>query len=158
MADNALRHVRVSAIREEPSVQFVSYPTGAKQFGAVGHGALWPALLNEAWHSEIPVHNFALIYGNGCSERKRSSTEITRHFWERPVCESGIHSTSSEGVDLGLVWLALLSEAWCSGVPKPNCSMIHGDGFSERQRSHMASKSFHEDLDRDTDLEEFSRT
>ena len=62
MADNALRHGRVSAIREEPNVQFVSLPTCAKQSGAVGHDALWPALLNEAWHSEIPVHNCSLTY------------------------------------------------------------------------------------------------
>ena len=63
------------------------------------------------------------------------------------------------------VWPALLSEAWYPGVLTPNCSMIYGDGYSERQRSstettlhaseghfpvHMASKSFHEDLDRDT--------
>ena len=82
-----------------------------------------------------------------------------------PVYKSGIHSTSSEDVDLDLVSLALLSEAWYSGALTPNCPMIYGDGNSERQRSsteithhaseglspvHMASKSFHEDLDRDT--------
>ena len=65
------------------------------------------------------------------------------------------------------IWcpLALLSEAWYSGALTPNCSMIYGGGNSERQRSstevthhaserhfpvHMASKSFHEDLDCDT--------
>ena len=183
MADNGLR--------EEPIVQCVSYPTCPKQFGAVGHDVLRPALLSEAWHSEIPVQNCSLIYDSGCSERKHSPTEITRHFWEGqapahvasmsfhdvstiaqkrentayPVYESGIHSTPSEDVDLDLVWPALLNEAWYSGVLTPNCSMIYGDGCSERQRSstettlhaseghfpvHMASKSFHEDLDRDT--------
>ena len=152
MADNALRHGRVSAIREEPNVQFVSFPTCAKQSGAVGHDALWLALLNEAWLSEIPVRNCSLTYGNGFIDRKRSSTEITQHFGEgqvlahvasksfhdvstiaqkrentaHPVYESGIHSTSSEDVDLDLVWPALLSEAWYSGVLTPNCSMIYG--------------------------------
>ena len=82
-----------------------------------------------------------------------------------PVYESGIHSTSSEDVDLDLVSPALSSEEWYSGVLTPNCAMICGDGNSGRQRSsteitlhaseehipvHMASKSFHEDLDRDT--------
>ena len=127
----------------------------------------------------------------GLSERKHSSTEITQHFLQgqvpahvasksshdvstiaqklentaHPVFQSGLHSTSSEDVDLDLVSLAPLSEAWYSGALTPNCSMIYGDGNSERQRSwteitlhaseghfpvHMASKSFHEDLDRDT--------
>ena len=77
-----------------------------------------------------------------------------------PVKKSGIHSTSSEDVDLDLVSPAPLSEAWYSGALTPNCSMIYGDGKRERQRSsteithhaseglfpvHMASKSFHED-------------
>ena len=125
------------------------------------------------------------------SERKHSSTEITQHFWEgqvpahvasksfhdvstiaqklentaHPVHKSGIHSTSSEDVDLDLVSLALLSEAWYSGALTLNCPMTYGDGNSERPRSsteikdhaseglflvHVASKSFHEDLDRDT--------
>ena len=71
----------------------------------------------------------------------------------------------SRDVDLDLVSLALLSEAWHSVALTPNCPMIYGDGNSERQRSsteithhaseglfpvHMVSKSFHEDLDRDT--------
>ena len=122
----------------------------------------------------------------GLSERKHSSTEITQHFWEgqvpahlasksfhdvstiaqklensaHPVFQSGIHSTSSEDVDLDLVSPAPLSEAWSSGALTPNCSMIYGDGNRERQRSsteithhaseglfpvHMASKSFLED-------------
>ena len=82
VVDTALRHVRVSAVREEPNVQLVSYPPRAKEMGAVGHDALWPAPVCEARRAGVIRANCSLIYGDVCSEREHPLREITQHVQE----------------------------------------------------------------------------